>query len=214
MKKNNEFDDLDFYDNFFHEIGETIYDTTPHELKNYNNDNVTEIIYDKDFTLYIDNSLYQDLIKVKENLVEWLNSFDNSYKLEEDEFEDCYRIPKFFQFNENLDDELFDRILEELNGDYTHPCFDFSVIGNEYLCENSCIQFPLILHNFPEIITKINEVRKKLGGLNLSYTIDDDFKLYFMVDFPFDENNSYSDIVKEKAIECNNKITEEFYSSI
>ena len=56
----------------------------------------------------------------------------------------------------------------------------------------------------------INEVRKKLGGLIPSYGFDNN--LYFMADFPFDENTTYDDIVKEKAIECENKITEEFYS--
>lgn len=209
MEDIDKFDDLDFYDGFFNDIGEPLYNTKPHVKKIV--DNVTEVIYFKDFKIDIDNSLYQDLVKEKEDFVKWLDEFDTSYDFVRDDFEDCYRIPKFFQFNEKLEDDLFETVLNEFNGEFIPPQFDFSIIGNEWLYEDSYIQFFLILLNFPEVIDKINEVREKLGGLILSNV---NLKLYFMADFPFEENNAYSDIVIEKAIECENKITEEFYSNI
>lgn len=184
MEDIDKFDDLDFYDDFFNDIGEPLYNTKPHVIKIV--DNVTWIKYDDDFEIDIDNSLYQDLIKEKEDFVKWLDEFDTSYDFVRDDFNECYRISKFFQFNEKLEDDLFETVLNEFNGEFIPPSFDFSTIGNEWLYENCYIQFFLILLNFPEVIEKINEVRKKLGGLIPYDGIDNN--LYFIADFNISTN--------------------------
>lgn len=70
MENIDKFDDLDFYDNFFKEIGEPLYDTTQLDKKIV--DNVTEIKYD-DY--------------------------------------DCYCLPIFSEFNENLNNAFFETML-------------------------------------------------------------------------------------------------------
>ncbi len=169
------------------------------------------IIINKDNTrLEIDDSLYEGLVKEKDSFEKWLDGFDDSYHLVCAEVEDCYYIDNTFQMNCELDDSISEIVWNNFDDDFI-PSFDFSVIGNEFLNEFSTLSLVLIMLNFPEIIAKINEVRNKLGGLDLTTPIDSDSIMRFEVDFPFEGDSEYSNMVKEKVIECHNKMVDELY---
>lgn len=162
------------------------------------------IIIDKNKTNFdIDDSLYNELTKEKNRLTEWFNSFDISYSLVESEFDECYHIPNGFKINENLEYSLGKIVWENFNEDFI-PSFDFSVIGSENW-EGGTLTLVIIMLNFPEMVESINKVREKLGGLNLETLIADDYTLYFMANYPFDNDTTCNDMVREKVVEYENR---------